>query len=412
MSDAPNLVELIRGTVDQLHVRFFEPLPIHLLYRDAWEGAAAALARAGATSLPAPPDFPDDPAAAHEHHARVFPLLEQRAASTLSRSELGAAALRELLNRRRDGHTFLMRAGELHHPSPGPRSYLGLALTDSPPLTVAAVVPGGPAQRAGIRRGQVVHRINGQSCATLRRSEAASLLDRGVGTANDIIVAAGGSETTSQVRSESFPRISSSLLPGPIGLLRIDGFAGTDDETAELRAALTSFQDAGAIGWIVDVRWCGGGYSGRFSQLLVPEGRIFARLRHNHARFADGSVHPQRENIDANGTALPFQRPLVVLIGPGSISGAESFAGPMQARGRATLVGERTAGACGFGSAVRPADGWSMLVTARETVFGPQEHRFNRIGVPPDVPVTPTPDDEATGRDPQLETALELLRSS
>jgi C-terminal processing protease CtpA/Prc len=158
------------------------------------------------------------------------------------------------------------------------------------------------------------------------------------------------------------------------------------------------------------VRWCSGGFSGRFSRLLVDRGRLFARLRHDTARFPDGTVHPRREDIDADGSALPFQRPLVILVGPGSLSGAESLAGPLQVLGRAALVGERTAGLCGYGSRVDLARGWAMAVAARETVFGPQERRFNRIGVPPDVAVSPTPEDEAAGRDPQLEAALELLR--
>ena len=119
---------------------------------------------------------------------------------------------------------------------------------------------------------------------------------------------------------------------------------------------------------------------------------------------------PRRQDIDLNGTALPFQRPLVVLIGPGSISGAESFAGPMQAHGRATLVGERTAGICGVIRWVRLAPGWGICLAACHTDFGPQEWRLNRIGVTPDVLVTPTPDDEAAGRDPQMEAALEILR--
>jgi C-terminal processing protease CtpA/Prc len=158
------------------------------------------------------------------------------------------------------------------------------------------------------------------------------------------------------------------------------------------------------------VRWCGGGFSGRLSRLLVDRGHLFARLRQNAARFSDGTEHPAREDIDADGSALPFQRPLAVLVGPGSLSGAESFAGPLQALGRATLVGERTGGLCGYGSRVDLAPGWAMSVAAQETVFGPQERRFNRVGVPPDVAVAPSPADEAAGRDPQLEAALELLR--
>ena len=118
-----------------------------------------------------------------------------------------------------------------------------------------------------------------------------------------------------------------------------------------------------------------------------------------------------RQDIDLDGTALPFQRPLVILIGPGSISGAESFAGPMQAYRRATLVGERTAGACGLVRSVNLAPGWSISLATHHTDFGPHEWRLNRIGVTPDVLVAPTPDDETAGRDPQLETALEVLRT-
>ena len=239
-----------------------------------------------------------------------------------------------------------------------------------------------------------------------------ALLDRRVGATNQITVRdqEHGARVV-ELGSAPSPLITTEILPGPIGLLRIDGFTATDEQTEELRAALTSFEQANARGWIIDVRWCGGGFSGRFSRNFVDRGHLFARLRHNEVRLPDGTVHPMREDIDADGSALPFQRPLVILVGPGSQSGAESFAGPLQALGRATLVGERTAGLCGYGSRVDLAPGWAMLVTARETVFGPQERKFNRIGVPPDVTVTPSPEDEAAGRDPQLEAALAILRN-
>jgi len=119
-----------------------------------------------------------------------------------------------------------------------------------------------------------------------------------------------------------------------------------------------------------------------------------------------------RQDVDLDGTALSFQRPLVVLIGPGSISGAESFAGPMQAYGRATLVGERSAGMCGVVRSVNLAPGWTISIATHHTDFGPAELQLNRIGVTPDVLVSPTPEDEAAGRDPQLESAIKVLRAN
>ena len=91
--------------------------------------------------------------------------------------------------------------------------------------------------------------------------------------------------------------------------------------------------------------------------------------------------------------------------------GLERPPGPMQAYGRAKLVGERTAGACGLVRTVHLAPGWSICLATHHTDFGPDEWQFNRIGVTPDVVVSPTPEDEAAGRDPQLEAALDILRA-
>lgn len=411
-TEQPTPTTLVRRAVEELHTRFYEPLDVAGLLRDAWEGAAGALTRANSAPVPLAPAFPADPVAAYRLHAEAFPTLEALASDRTGPAELAAAALRELLARRRDGHTHLMTPlmMERLRPDPGGRRDFGLVVTDTPPLTVADALPGGAAQRAGLRRGQRVLAINGRPCTELRRLEALALLDTQDGGTNAVTVRDVDDRTAVvELRGELSPWISSRILPGPFGLLRIDGFAASNAETEELRAALTSFEEAGARGWIVDVRWCGGGSSVRFSRLLVERGHLFARLRHSEARFPDGSLHPAREDIDADGTALPFQRPLVVLVGPGSISGAESLAGPLQALGRATLVGERTAGLCGLFSLVQLAPGWAFVVAARETVFGPEERRFNRVGVPPDVAVVPSAADEAAGRDPQLAAALAIL---
>jgi C-terminal processing protease CtpA/Prc len=52
-----------------------------------------------------------------------------------------------------------------------------------------------------------------------------------------------------------------------------------------------------------------------------------------------------------------------------------------------------------------------VCLATHHTDFGPDEWQLNRIGVTPDVAVVPTPADEAAGRDPQLEAALDILRA-
>jgi carboxyl-terminal processing protease len=414
----PGPTALVRAAVEALETQFFEPLTVPELLRDAWEGATAALTRAGVSPSPAPPAYPADPVAAYSLHAETFPLLERLAERRLSAADLATEALEELLARRRDGHTSLRPGGRWGGAEPDPSSpagwasrTFGMVMTDRPPLRVADVVPRGPAQQAGLRRGQSVLAINGQPASRLRRPQAAARLDWGPGAVNIVTVRPAGGDTVDlRLRSDVLPMPFTELLPGRFGLLRMDGFSSSPAEAAALRTALTDFERAGALGWIIDMRWNSGGASIQLSRLLVQQGRLFSRQRHNQVRFPDGTGLPMRQDIDFDGTALPFQRPLVVLVGPGSISGAESFAGPMQAYGRATLVGEQTAGMCGVMRSVQLAPGWTICLASHHTDFGPEEWRLNRIGVTPDVVVTPTPDDEAAGRDPQLEAALDLLR--
>ncbi len=416
-TEVPTPTALVRAAVEALTAQFFEPLSVGELLRDAWSGATAALIRAGRSVVSPAPHYPADPVAAYVLHDKTFPTLESQAVRHLSLDDLTTAALEELLVRRRDGHTHLLPRGQFLPVETDPTCLagwasrtFGMVLTDTPPLTVADVVPRGPAQQAGLRRGQAVLTINGQPVAHLRRLQAAARLDWEPGAVNRLSVQTPGRESVDlELRSELVRMPFTTLLPSAVGLLRLDGFSSSATETAAVRSALLGFEQAKALGWAIDMRWSGGGESVQLSRLLVNEGRLFSRQRHDALHLPDGTVLPMRQDVYLDGTALPFQRPLVVLIGPGSVSGAESFAGPMRAHRRATLIGERTAGVCGVVRSVNLDPGWTICVATHHTDFGPEEWRLNRIGVTPDVLVSPTLEDEAAGRDPQLETAIEIL---
>jgi carboxyl-terminal processing protease len=419
-TEVPTPTALVHAAAEALAEQFFEPLSVGKLLVDAWSGAAAALIRAGRSGVSPAPEYPSDPVAALVLHDERFPTLESQADGHLCLDALTTAALEELLARRRDGHTHLLPRGRFWAVETDPTSpagwasrTFGMVLTDAPPLTVADVVPRGPAQQAGLRRGSAVLTINGQPVAHLRRLQAAARLDWAPLAVNRLSVRTAGRESVDlELRSELVPMPFTTLLPSGVGLLRLDGFSSSDTETAALRAAFVGFEQANALGWVIDMRWSGGGASVQLSRLLVNQGRLFSRQRHDEVHLPDGTVLPMRQDVDFDGTALSFQRPLVVLIGPGSISGAESFAGPMRAHRRATLVGERTAGVCGVVRSVNLAPGWTICVATHHTDFGPEEWQLNRIGVTPDVLVSPTLEDEATGRDAQLETAIEILQAN
>src|SRR5437764_14734325 len=84
---------LVHAAVATLERQFFEPLVVADLFRDAWEGATAALARADIAPVPPIPAYPIDPGAAYAMHAGTFPALAKLAAGRPSSAGLTAAAL-------------------------------------------------------------------------------------------------------------------------------------------------------------------------------------------------------------------------------------------------------------------------------------------------------------------------------
>jgi C-terminal processing protease CtpA/Prc len=153
-------------------------------------------------------------------------------------------------------------------------------------------------------------------------------------------------------RDEALP-VSQTLEPlarqqavaGDIGVLRLDALAVPDalqpwvwnasPVAAHVAAVLGEFEQQGMHGWVLDLRGGGGGDLRALANLLVSDGRLFGVLRH-------GATPPAYE--EASGHALPFQRPLVVLVGGGTISSGEILAAILQAVGRARVVGEQTPG--------------------------------------------------------------------
>ena len=101
--------------------------------------------------------------------------------------------------------------------------------------------------------------------------------------------------------------------------------------------------------------------------------------------------------------------PLVILMGPQTVSAAEDFIVPLHASGRATLVGEKTAGTTGqplqfeFSHIIR-----GRVCTKRDTY--PDGKEFVGVGVIPDIEVHPTQKDIYDGRDAILEKALQIIK--
>jgi carboxyl-terminal processing protease len=115
-----------------------------------------------------------------------------------------------------------------------------------------------------------------------------------------------------------------------------------------------------------------------------------------------------RAAFGPDGTYLPRQRPMVVLVSDSTSSAAELFAAAVQHFGAGTVVGTRTAGCLGIGNRFELADGSGLSVTVQK-LLGPDGKELNKVGLNPTETVEVSRADLAAGRDPQLERALVLL---
>ncbi len=116
--------------------------------------------------------------------------------------------------------------------------------------------------------------------------------------------------------------------------------------------------------------------------------------------------------IGSRGAASPpppstSRVPLVVLVDGGSASASEILAGAFRDEHRATIVGDKTAGALGGSVTVALPEG-GMSVTV-ERILSPNNTKIEQVGIAPDVPVTLTVADMERGQDTQLEAALHAL---
>jgi carboxyl-terminal processing protease len=107
--------------------------------------------------------------------------------------------------------------------------------------------------------------------------------------------------------------------------------------------------------------------------------------------------------LAVTGEAMAVQRPLAVLVGPASASGAEITAAVLQDTERARVFGQRTAACANAGIERRLSDGSAMVVTSARLLAGPQQRPLDGIGVTPDEEI-------ANGAgDPAMQAAVAYL---
>ena len=267
------------------------------------------------------------------------------------------------------------------------------------------VVPGTPADRAGLESGDLFASIDGTPTRGFTQDDASKLLRGKTGTDVRIDPVRDGKHlaTLDIVRSEvQPPTVIYKMLPGRVAYIWIMAFGR--ETPREFSTALDRAQSSGVQAYVVDLRNDGGGYV----QSAVDISSKFVAA--DNTLLTIEQRDSDNVQVPAEGRALP-EKPMVLLVNGGTASASEITAGALQDNGLAVLVGERTYGKGVMQALTELPDGAAIKITTAHYLT-PKNRDINLKGIRPDYNV-PENKDARYGdadRDAQLAAALTILQ--
>ena len=320
--------------------------------------------------------------------------------------------------------------------------------------TVVAPIPNTPAERAGLRAKDLILAVDGRDITKLSSDQIATLIRGPSGTKVRLTIKRGTQPTFDVELTRAkidVPAVTLKMLDGNIAHIEVNIFG--DKTTTEFNKALQDALDKKATGIVLDLRNNGGGWVIAAQEMLghfLPDKDI--AFWESHKR--DHSDDRAQRIIPTDPKVMDL--PLVVLVNGGTASASELVSGALQDYGRAKLVGEQSFGK-GSEQHVRNWDDGSSAritfahwLTPKKRDINPKPSPTpNPSGTPIPLPTfTPTPEatvpaaaatataeaqplspilldrgltpdivvirtekDYQTEKDPQLDRAVELLKT-
>lgn len=301
--------------------------------------------------------------------------------------------------------------------------FAGVGARLSPdPLGARVVVlfESGPAERAGLRKEDLITAVDGKSVSGWAIDDIVKNIRGKEGTFVSLSVIRTGVDkpVTVRIRREQViaPTVDAKVLPGTrIGYASITLFSQPTGE--QFDRALSKLENQGMRGLIIDLRSNPGGLLDSAVEMLslFVENKVVVKMR---GRDGDEAVEKT-----PSGYSHKAKYPIVTLIDEGSASAAEIFAGVLRDYRMTTLVGTHSYGKASVQNVIPMVDGASVKVTIAKYFLPGGEDISRKVdedgqyisgGLDPDVKVeldwnkTPVQGDPKS--DSQLQKAIEVLK--
>ncbi len=273
-------------------------------------------------------------------------------------------------------------------------------------LTVVAPLKGTPAFAAGIKAGDKILKIDERDTVDLTTEEAVRLIRGEKGTVVKLLILSENKDKPREISITRdiirIPTLDTEQKNDGVFMIKLYNFSA--EAPYEFRQALRQFVLSGSDKLIIDVRNNPGGFleaSVDIASWFLDTGEVVVR-----EKFKSGE-----EQLYRSRGYNPFDKlPLVILVNKGSASASEILAGALKDHQKAKLVGEKTFGKGSVQEVIEVTDDTSLKITIARWLT-PGGRDISQSGLAPDVEIKASEEDEAKGRDVQLERALEIIKN-
>ena len=288
--------------------------------------------------------------------------------------------------------------------------------------SIVAVIPGGPADKAGLTDTDILESIEGKSTREMSLAQIHGLLSGEPGSVVNVsVVRAQRAEPQKMTITRevvSIPAPQEKMLQDGIGEIKVDAL--TKGKSQEIAGRIKSLQKEGAKKLILDLRDCAEGEE--------SEGIATANLFLNHGTitYLQGQKYP-REAFNADPAKDVTSLPLVVLVNKGTSGASEIVAAAILENARGDVVGDKTFGDGTVQKLIELPDGGALILSVAK-YYSPQGKAIQDAAVTPNVLVADAnddallPDDDSAAptnvekkttpdHDDQLQKAIEVLKN-
>ena len=265
--------------------------------------------------------------------------------------------------------------------------------------TIIKPLENSPAQKAGIKAGEVIVKVNDESSSDWSVDKVVSKIRGEIGTSVKLtLLSEGQTREVSVVRQNIVSPAVESEIDGEIGILKVNRFG--DDTVSLARKYASEFVEKGVKKVILDLRNNPGGTVGAAQGLL-------GIWLDNQIAMTERRGSEIVKTLRTTGTPILSNMKTVVLINGNSASASEITAGALREYGKATLVGQKSYGK-GSVQIVLGLPGGSQMKVTEARWYTPKGKNIDKTGIEPDVKVDLSSDDVNNNVDPQMDKAKSL----